>query len=75
MPMVASHIRMEVLPETLDAIVVRTVGRKEVESNASKPSQGVAGLATLVDAVVVQNDVDALGIGIVLSQLLKKLDE
>ena len=46
-----------------------------MESNAPKPPQGAAGLATLVDSIVVPDDVDALGIGIVPSQLLEKLDE
>lgn len=35
MAVVAGHVGVEVLPETLDAIVVRTVGRKEVELEAT----------------------------------------
>lgn len=65
--MIAGHIGVEVLPEAFDPVVVGAVRRKEVELNASESSQCAAGLITLVNAVVVEDDVDALGIGVVLS--------
>jgi hypothetical protein len=73
--MIAGDVGVEVLPKTLDAIVVWAVGWQEVEANATKPSQSAAGLTTLVDAIVVQDDMDAFSVCIVLSQFLKKLNE
>lgn len=75
MAVVAGHVGMEVLPEALDAIVVRTVGRKEVELDATQPPQSATRLTALVDAVVVQNDVDAFGVTVVLGQLLEQFHE
>ena len=68
MPVIAGHIGVEVLPQTLDVVVVGAVGWKEVELDAAESPQCTAGLAALVDAVVIQDDMDALGIDVVLRQ-------
>jgi hypothetical protein len=73
--MIAGDVGVAVLPETFDAIVVWAVGWEEVEANATEPSQSAAGLATPVDAIVVEDDMDAFSVSIVLSQFLKKLNE
>jgi hypothetical protein len=49
--MVSRDVRVEVLPDALDAVRIWAVGRQEVQDDASsKGGQGLASLARLVDA-------------------------
>jgi len=66
---VAGHVGVEVLPNSLDAIRIRAVGREEVKDNSAAESlklaaRGVRGM----DAVVVNDEVHTLGLRVALGQ-------
>jgi hypothetical protein len=63
---ITGHIGVEVLPEAFEPVVVRAVRRKEVKLNSSESSQRAAGLITLVSSVVVVDEVNAPGVGVVM---------
>ena len=61
--MVAGHVVVEVLPQTLDAIVIRAVRRQEVELHLSLPGgQCQLDLTAVMDLEVVEDDVDPASI-------------
>jgi hypothetical protein len=64
--MITGYVGMEVLPESFNTVVVRAVWRKEVELNASESFQCATGLITFVNAVVVVDEVNAPGVGVVM---------
>ena len=56
---VAGHVVVEVLPQPLDAIVIRAVRRQEVELHLPLPGgQGQLDLAAVMDLVIVEDDMD-----------------
>ena len=75
-PVVAGHVGVKLLPLTLDAVAIGALRGQEVELDAT--AQGgelVLHLLALVDAVVVQDDVDGLGVGIDLDQVVEQTAE
>src|SRR5579872_5761500 len=63
--MIAGDVGMQVLPNALDAVRVRAIGRQEMEYDAATESgEGLAGSSRLVDAVVVDDQVDAVGVSV-----------
>ena len=67
---VASDVGMQVFPSSLDPVVIRAVGRKEVQLDplALRRLQCDFHLLGMVDGVVVEDDMDCLGIRILLRQ-------
>src|SRR6516165_7867978 len=60
--MIAGDVRVPILPDALDAVRVRAVGRQEMEHDAATESgEDLAGASRLVDAIVVDDQVDAFG--------------
>ena len=59
----------------LNAIVVWTIQKKEVELDATQLTKSSAHLMAGVDSVVVQNHVNVFCVCVVLSQFRKQLDE
>ena len=60
--MISRHVVVEVLPDSLDPVVVRAIRRQEVEPHLSAPArQGQLHLAAVMDLVVVEDDVDPSG--------------
>ena len=57
---VSRHVVVQIFPDPLDAIVVGAVGRQEVELDLARRGrlQCQSDLLAVVDAVVVENEVD-----------------
>ena len=56
---VPSHVVVKVLPESLDPIVIRAIGRQKVELHLPLPgSQRQVDLAAVMDFVIVEDDVN-----------------
>ena len=73
---VAGDVGMEVLPLPLDAVVVGAVGRQEVESDAAARLREVLlDGSGRVNAVVVEDDMDAAGFGVLVLQAVEQLEE
>src|SRR5258708_15371121 len=71
---VTSHVGVQVLPDALDTVGVGAVGRQEVQHDATAESgESFAGAASLVDAVVVDDEVDAACASIVAGQQPEQL--
>jgi hypothetical protein len=66
---------MEVLPEALDPVVIRRVGRQEVQPDAGESHERASSLVAGVDAVIVEHDVDELRGSVVLMQTVEHRDE
>ena len=75
--MVTRHIGVQVLPCPLNFIVVRAIRRQEVQSQALSLDRGEtdADLLRRVDAIVVQYDMNHLGIAVMRDQLPQQENE
>ena len=76
MAMVSRDVIMELLPESLDDVVVRRVRRQEVQHDAPGELGELCGHHfCLVDDVVVEHQMDALRTPITAAQVEQELDE
>ena len=74
--MVASDVRMQVLPHPFDPVRIRAVGRQEVEADASSVSRERSRRCDAgVDDVVVEDDVDATCVGVLAGDEVEKVAE
>lgn len=73
---VARDVGMKVEPGALDLVVVRAVRREELQHDASAKLREVAlGALATVDDVVVEDDVDATGMAMLVRQAPDQLAE
>ena len=74
---IASYVGVEILPGTLDLVVVRAIGRKKVECKtlASLGGQGSGNFFGTVDGIFVQDHVDLFGVRVSFVQLPEELNE
>src|SRR5688572_25248130 len=72
---VPSDVAMEVAPEPLDAVVLGTVGRQEVQDEHADPLEIALGLLALVNHVVVEDQVDPACLRVGRPQLFEERDE
>ena len=62
---VASHVVVKVLPDSLDAIVIRAIGREKMELHLPLPGgQRQLNLAAVMDFEVVEDDVNPTSVSI-----------
>ena len=74
--MIARHVGVEILPDTLDAIGIGAVGRQEMQNDAAAESlQGPLGQESRVNPVVVDDEVDAAGAAVAAGQESEQLAE
>jgi len=74
--MVACDVRVHVEPDPLDAIVIGTVGRKEMQDDAiAERFEDASRRVTLVDAVVVEHEMNAPRAAITTSEMKEQLAE
>jgi len=77
-PVVPCNVVVQVLPDPLDSIVVGAVRRQEVELQPLRRGRlhRQLHLMAVVDAIVVENDMDPFGVGVSLrDQLVEKIQE
>src|SRR5580658_888947 len=73
---VSRDVGVQILPDALDAVGVGAVGRQEVKDDpATEGSQSFAGRVCLVDAVVVDDEVDAARAPVATGEQPKQLTE
>lgn len=73
---VAGDVGVEVEPDALDAVLVRAVGRQEVQPQLiAELDPPRLGQAALVDDAVVEDHVDRLGLGVGLEQRPQQVEE
>jgi hypothetical protein len=71
---IASDIGVQVEPDAFDAVSIGAIGRQEVQDDAaSEAFDDSTRVAALVDTVVIQDDVDALGRAMLSDEMLKQL--
>ena len=75
-PVVASHVRVQVEPDTLDPVVVRAVRWEEVKHDpVVELRQEALGLLAGVNDVIVQDEVDPLRVPVLADELPHELTE
>ena len=75
MPVISRHVGIEILPETLNGVVLWTIGRKEVKPNSAEAMDRPARLVAVVNPVVVEDDVDEASAGADLMELVEERHE